>query len=38
MDAFKVKYTTFEKIMHILTYIAFILAFECFLLIAVLLA
>lgn len=38
MDAFKVKYTTLEKILHILTYIAFALAFEMFLLIAVLLA
>ena len=38
MDAFKVKYTTFEKILHILTYIAMGLLFETFLLIAVLLA
>lgn len=38
MDAFKVKYTTFEKILHILQYIAMGLAFETFVLIAVLLA
>ena len=38
MDAFKVKYTTFEKILHVLQYIAMGLTFEAFLLIAVLLA
>ena len=38
MDAFKVKYTTFEKILHVLQYIAVALMLECFLLIAVLLA
>ncbi len=38
MDAFKIKYTTLEKIMHILAYISIALTFELLLLIAVLLA
>lgn len=38
MDAFKVKYTLFEKILHILQYVAIALSFEIMLLIAVLLA
>lgn len=38
MDAFKVKYTTFEKILHVLQYILMALSFEILLLIAVLLA
>ena len=38
MDAFKVKYTTFEKVLHVLQYILIALMFESFLLIAVLLA
>ena len=38
MDAFKVKYTALEKILHILTYVAMGLTFEMLLLISVLLA
>lgn len=38
MDAFKVKYTPLEKVLHVLIYVAMALTFEMFLLIAVLLA
>lgn len=38
MDAFKVKYTTLEKALHVLTYVTIALTFETMLLIAVLLA
>lgn len=38
MDAFKVKYTLFEKILNVLQYVAIALSLEIMLLIAVLLA
>lgn len=38
MDAFKVKYSILEKILHILQYITIGILFECFLLILVILA
>ena len=38
MDAFKVKYTIWEKIGHIMQYVGVALMFEMFLLIAVILA
>lgn len=38
MDAFKVKYTTMEKILHVLSFIAMIMLFEVCLIVAVLMA